>query len=60
MLRGFASESDAMSEVGDEVNEDMNDIRRRKAEVTARYEARVEYLRARLKGAELREKLLKS
>ena len=38
---------------------EMADIRRRRAEVTARYEARIEYLRARLKGAELREKLLK-
>ena len=38
---------------------EMTDIRRRRAEVTARYEARIEYLRARLKGAELREKLLK-
>ncbi|KAF7797027.1 hypothetical protein EIP86_008219 [Pleurotus ostreatoroseus] len=38
---------------------EMSDIRRRRAEVTARYEARIEYLRARLKGAELREKLLK-
>jgi len=38
---------------------EMADIRKRRAEVTARYEARIEYLRARLKGAELREKLLK-
>ena len=38
---------------------EMADIRKRRAEVTARYEARLEYLRARLKGAELREKLLK-
>ncbi|KAI0345720.1 hypothetical protein BDW22DRAFT_1481935 [Trametopsis cervina] len=38
---------------------EMAEIRRRRAEVTARYEARIEYLRARLKGAELREKLLK-
>ena len=38
---------------------DMADIRRRRTEVTARYEARLEYLRARLKGAELREKLMK-
>ena len=38
---------------------EMADIRRRRTEVTARYEARIEYLRARLKGAELREKLLK-
>lgn len=38
---------------------EMADIRRRRAEVTARYEARLEYLRARLKGAELHEKLMK-
>lgn len=38
---------------------EMADIRKRRTEVTARYEARLEYLRARLKGAELREKLLK-
>lgn len=38
---------------------EMADIRRRRTEVTARYEARLEYLRARLKGAELREKLMK-
>lgn len=35
------------------------DIRRRRQEVTARYQDRVEYLRAQLKGAELREKLLR-
>jgi len=38
---------------------ELADIRRRRVEVTARYEERVEYLRARLKGAELREKLLR-
>ncbi|KAI0086591.1 hypothetical protein BDY19DRAFT_960672 [Irpex rosettiformis] len=38
---------------------EMADIRKRRVEVTARYEARLEYLEARLKGAELREKLLK-
>ncbi|KII86808.1 hypothetical protein PLICRDRAFT_55729 [Plicaturopsis crispa FD-325 SS-3] len=38
---------------------EMADIRQRRAEVTARYEARLEYLRAKLKGAELHEKLLK-
>ncbi|CAL1713387.1 unnamed protein product [Somion occarium] len=60
-LRVLASEPDAMSEAGgDDSVDEMNDIRRRKAEVTARYETRVEYLRARLKGAELREKLLKT
>ena len=36
---------------------ELADIRRRRAEVTARYESRLEYLRARLKGAELREKV---
>ena len=35
------------------------DIRHRRQEVTARYEDRLEYLRAQLKGAELREKLLR-
>ena len=38
---------------------ELADIRRRREEVTARYEARLEYLRARLKGAELREKILR-
>ncbi|KAI0917001.1 hypothetical protein AcW2_007250 [Taiwanofungus camphoratus] len=38
---------------------ELADIRRRRVEVTARYEARLEYLRARLKGAELREKILR-
>ena len=38
---------------------EMTDIRKRRTEVTARYDARLEYLRARLKGAELREKLMK-
>jgi hypothetical protein len=38
---------------------EMSDIRRRRAEVVARYEARLEFLRVRLKGAEMHEKLLK-
>ncbi|KAH9854772.1 hypothetical protein C2E23DRAFT_725880 [Lenzites betulinus] len=38
---------------------ELADIRRRRAEVTARYEGRLEYLRARLKGAELREKVMR-
>ena len=38
---------------------ELADIRRRRAEVTGRYEARLEYLRARRKGAELREKILR-
>jgi hypothetical protein len=42
-----------------QLENEMDDIRRRREEVSARYEARLEYLRARLKGAELHEKLLK-
>ncbi|KAI0712278.1 hypothetical protein C8Q76DRAFT_734074 [Earliella scabrosa] len=41
------------------IEAELADIRRRRAEVTARYEGRLEYLRARLKGAELREKILR-
>ncbi|CCM01905.1 uncharacterized protein FIBRA_03976 [Fibroporia radiculosa] len=39
---------------------ELADIRRRRMEVIARYEARLEYLRARLKGAELHEKILRT
>jgi len=42
---------------GDE--EEMEEILRRREEVMMRYEARLEYLRARLKGAQLHEKLLR-
>jgi len=35
------------------------DIRRRKADVSARYERRLEFLRAKLKSAEIRERLSK-
>jgi hypothetical protein len=38
---------------------ELSDIRRRRGEVTARYQARLEYLRAQLRGAELREKLIR-
>jgi len=38
---------------------EMVDIRRRRAEVVARYEAKLELLRAKLKGAEMHEKLLR-
>jgi len=38
---------------------DMADIRRRREEVIARYEARLDLLRVKLKGAEMHEKLLK-
>lgn len=43
----------------EEPEQEMDDIRRRRDEVNARYEARLEYLRAKLKGAQLHEKLLK-
>ncbi|KAK2459646.1 hypothetical protein APHAL10511_008291 [Amanita phalloides] len=39
--------------------EEMEVIRRRREEVMLRYDARLEYLRARLKGAQLHEKLLR-
>lgn len=38
---------------------ELADIRKRRGEVTARYETRLEYLRAKLKSAELHEKLLR-
>ncbi|KAI0311508.1 hypothetical protein OF83DRAFT_1150585 [Amylostereum chailletii] len=38
---------------------EMADIRRRRAEVMSRYDERLDYLRAKLKGAELHEKLLR-
>ncbi|KAG6831650.1 hypothetical protein H0H87_004600 [Tephrocybe sp. NHM501043] len=37
--------------------DDMDDIQRRREDVSERYAARLEYLRAKLKGAQLREKL---
>jgi len=40
-------------------DQDMEDIRRRREEVRQRYDARLEYLRARLKGAQLHEKLMR-
>jgi hypothetical protein len=38
---------------------ELADIRKRRGEVTVRYETRLEYLRAKLKSAELHEKLLR-
>ncbi|KAK7463540.1 hypothetical protein VKT23_006888 [Stygiomarasmius scandens] len=48
-------------ELGEEAHEkqEVLDVQRRKMEVIARYEAQIEYLRARLKGAELHERLLR-
>ncbi|KAI6027749.1 hypothetical protein BKA83DRAFT_682635 [Pisolithus microcarpus] len=41
------------------IESELVDVRRRRQEVTARYQDRLEYLRAQLKGAELREKLMR-
>ncbi|KAJ7069860.1 hypothetical protein C8F01DRAFT_1246032 [Mycena amicta] len=41
-----------------EFGQEMDDLRRRREEVARRYESRLEYLRAKLRGAELHEKLL--
>ncbi|KAF7299061.1 hypothetical protein MIND_00854400 [Mycena indigotica] len=38
--------------------QEMDDLRRRREEVAGRYETRLEYLRAKLRGAELHEKLM--
>jgi hypothetical protein len=43
----------------EEIESEMEDIRRRREEVSLRYEARLEYLRAKLKGAQLHEKLMR-
>ncbi|KAI8986074.1 hypothetical protein BD414DRAFT_487554 [Trametes punicea] len=60
---GTSGRRTAASQIDDEellsMEAELADIRRRRAEVTARYESRLEYLRARLKGAELREKVLR-
>jgi hypothetical protein len=45
-------------EEGD-LESEMADIGRKKAEVISRYDGRLEYLRAKLKGAELHERLLR-
>jgi hypothetical protein len=45
---------------GEIENEHIMDIQRRREEVSMRYEARLEYLRAKLKGAQMHEKLLRN
>lgn len=46
-------------EVEEQVDPEVAEIRKRKVVVSQRYEARLEYLRAKLKGAELHEKLMR-
>lgn len=41
------------------IENELSDIRRRRGEVTARYQTRLEYLRAQLRAAELKEKLMR-
>jgi hypothetical protein len=43
----------------EEGGEELAEVRRRRAEMVGRCEARLEYLRAKLKGAQIHEKLLK-
>ena len=45
--------------VNEELESEMDDIRRRREEVSRRYDARLEYLRAKLKGAQLHERLMR-
>jgi hypothetical protein len=65
LLGGPSSASSRKNEViGDDgdiiaLEAEMAEIRRRRAEVMGRYEERLSYLRAKLKGAELHEKLLR-
>ncbi|KAJ3500019.1 hypothetical protein NLJ89_g9979 [Agrocybe chaxingu] len=57
-----SAESATPSMTGDpEIDDDpeLVDIRKRREDLVARYTARLEFLRAKLKGAELHEKLLK-
>lgn len=54
-----ASATDTMRMEPEELETELEDIRRRREEVSERYEARLEYLRAKLKGAQLHEKLLR-
>jgi hypothetical protein len=55
--KNTSKESIGLEEVDDE--SEISDIRRRREELVARYTARLEFLRAKLKGAELHEKLLR-
>jgi hypothetical protein len=43
----------------EDIENDIEDMQRRREEVSLRYEARLEYLRAKLKGAQLHEKLMR-
>ena len=53
------SESATVKLEAEYIENEIEDIRRRREEVSLRYEARLEYLRAKLKGAQLHEKLMR-
>jgi hypothetical protein len=57
--RSLSAATAETARMEDDHETEMEDIRRRREEVSLRYEARLEYLRAKLKGAQLHEKLLK-
>ena len=59
--RGGGSSVRAVAGLGLErqVQSDIEEVRRKRADVEARYEKRLEYLRARLKAAEIRERVLR-
>jgi hypothetical protein len=59
--RQVRREADELDLLGLEADaaEQLSEMRRRRLEVEARYEARLEYLRARLKGAELHERVMR-
>ena len=58
---GSRAESSARGRRGSvkAVESDIEEVRRKRADVEARYEKRLEYLRARLKAAEIHERLLR-
>lgn len=56
-LSDASGSSDArITKVHDGRMDEVEDVRRRRGEVVARYEARLEYLRALMRGAEIRER----
>jgi hypothetical protein len=57
--KSFVSGAHTADDDPDGIDVEVQDIRRRREEVSARYDARLEYLRAKLKGAQLHEKLMK-
>lgn len=55
---GYGGSSGCVGRVN-EIDPELVDVRRRKEQLVARYNARLEFLRAKLRSAELHEKLLK-